>query len=482
MSSHREAPGISKDPVADNTDVYAFVSPDAPDTVTMIANFIPLEDPGGGPNFFEFGNDVLYEIIVQQTDDGNANIIYQFLFETEIRNDNIFLYNTGSITSLSDPNWNRPQFYTVRRVVDYSNGNPPLVTTLGTHIPCPPCNVGPLSTPNYPQLAAAAIYEPPAAPGTKIFAGQRAEGFYVDLGAIFNLGDLRPFQNLWFGGGSATAGVNSGAATNVHTIAIQVPKTQLLQGNYDGSSPTDPRSTIGVWARALRQKVTIESGGYQETAGPYMQVSRLGNPLVNEVLIGMGYKNRWNSTMPLEDSQYVANYEHPVLADLLPTLYPNVFPNLAALNKSGAARSDIVAILLTGLPPGVVSGFQNYTGTTQSDFLRLNVAYPPNTTNPSLLGLLGGDVAGYPNGRRVFDDVTTIELRALAGLTYALVDKSYTTDAAAGEIYPVINPASNTPASLSNIGITYLPSFPYLGTPYGGFETPSQTSTDYGTS
>ncbi len=480
MSSHREAPSIAKDPVADNTDVYAFVSPDDPSTVTIIANFIPLEEPGGGPNFYEFGNDVLYEIVIDQTGDGNANIIYQFLFETEVRNDNIFLYNTGPIRSLSDANWNRPQFYTVRRVVDYSNGMEPSVTTLGTHVPCPPCNIGPVSIPNYPALASAAIYAPAAAPGTKIFAGQRAEGFYVDLGAIFNLGDLRPFQEVWLGGGSATPGVNSGAGKNVHTIAIQVPKTQLLQGNYSGSSPTDPRSTIGVWARSLRQKVTLESGGITQTVGPYSQISRLGNPLVNEVLIGMGFKDSWNSRMPQDDSQFAADYEHPALASLLPTLYPDVFPNLAALNKSGASRADIVAILLTGLPAGVVTGFQNYTGSTQSDLLRLNVAYAPSS-NPSLLGLLGGDVAGFPNGRRVFDDVTTIELRALAGLTYALVDKSYTPDKAAGEIYPVIDPATNTPASLSSIGVTYLSSFPYLGTPYDGFDTPAKTTTDYGT-
>ena len=219
----------------------------------------------------------------------------------------------------------------------------------------------------------------------------------MDLGAIFNLGDLRPFQELWLGGGSATPGVNSGAGKNVHTIAIQVPKTKLLQGNYNGSSPTDPRSTIGVWARSLRQKATIESGGVTETVGPYMQISRLGNPLVNEVLIGMGLKDSWNSTMPQADSRFVADYEHPALASLLPTLYPKVFPNLATLNNSGASRADIVAILLTGLPAGVVSGFQNYTGTTQSDLLRLNVAYAPSS-NPSLLGLLGGDVAGFPTG------------------------------------------------------------------------------------
>src|SRR5579864_1376729 len=148
MSSHREAPEISKDPVADNTDTYAFVSPNRPDTVTMIANFIPLEGPDGGPNFYEFGNDVLYEILVDNDGDGLPEITYQFRFETETRNPDTFLYNTGTISSISDPNWNRPQFYSVT-VVD-AEGNS---TLLGSDLACPPCNIGPLSTPNYEDLA-----------------------------------------------------------------------------------------------------------------------------------------------------------------------------------------------------------------------------------------------------------------------------------------------------------------------------------------
>src|SRR5579875_3236659 len=143
MSSHREAPDISKDPVADNTDLYAFVSPDNPSTVTLIANFIPLEGPAGGPNFFEFGEDVLYEINIDNNGDGDADITYQFQFQTQTRNPDTFLYNTGPITSLSDPHWNRPQFYSVTKV---KHG---LSTVLGSGLPCPPCNIGPTSTPNY---------------------------------------------------------------------------------------------------------------------------------------------------------------------------------------------------------------------------------------------------------------------------------------------------------------------------------------------
>ena len=148
MSSHREAPEISKDPVADSTDVYAFVSPDKPDTVTLIANYIPLEGPAGGPNFYEFGDDVLYEIHIDNDGDGQADITYQFRFPTKLRNPDTFLYNVGPILSLDSPNWNRRQFYNVTRVD--STARAPM---LGEHLPCPPCNIGPLSTPNYADLA-----------------------------------------------------------------------------------------------------------------------------------------------------------------------------------------------------------------------------------------------------------------------------------------------------------------------------------------
>ena len=189
MSSHREAPEISKDPVADSTDVYAFVSPDQPDTVTLIANYIPLQGPAGGPNFYEFGDDVLYEIHIDNDGDAEARCHYQFRFTTRIRNQRTFLYNTGPIDSLDDADWNRRQTYSVTKLLA---GQSPKV--LASRLPCPPCNIGPRSTPNYVDLANMAIRTLPT--GEKVFAGQRAEGFYVDLGSIFDLGALRPFQNL----------------------------------------------------------------------------------------------------------------------------------------------------------------------------------------------------------------------------------------------------------------------------------------------
>jgi Domain of unknown function (DUF4331) len=454
MSSHREAPEISKDPVADSTDVYAFVSPDKPDTVTLIANYIPLQGAAGGPNFYEFGDDVKYCIHIDTTGKGEADITYQFNFTTTVGDPDTFLYNTGPITSLTSSSWNRKQHYTVIR---WENGNH---TTVGKNLACPPCNIGPLSTPNYAKaLAQKAVHN--LSDGGKVFAGQRAEGFYVDLGSIFDLGNLRPFQNdNVFGkalGLSSAAGVNATKLLNVHSIAIQVPISKVTSKG---------RPTIGVWTTASRQKVRITEapGKPPMYSGPWRQVSRLGNPLVNEVLIPMGKKDEWNGMKPFKDSVFAQYVAHPELAGLLPVLYPGVFPNLAKLNASKKPRIDLEAILLTGIPSGIVPGFTNFTGTVQADMLRLNTSIPPSSS-PSILGLVDGDPAGFPNGRRVFDDVVTVEIRAIAGLTYALVDPSYTVDGAAKAVTDGLTPSS--------LGTPYLDVFPYLGVPFDGYDDPS---------
>ena len=466
MSSHREAPAIAKDPVADSTDLYAFVSPDAPGTVTLIANYIPLEGPDGGPNFFEFGDDVLYAIYVDNDGDGRPDVTYHFRFQTKIKNPNTFLYNTGQISTIDSASWNRPQFYSVARVAGGTS------TVLGERLACPPCNVGPRSTPSYAGLAQSAIHNLASGHG-RVFAGQRQEGFYVDLGSIFDLGALRPFQNLHLLPLPAvTPGVNGTTHLNVHTIALQVPISDLARdgaGTFSGVG--DPKAVVGVWTAAFRRQArilgTAEDGGIgtDVESGPWVQVSRLGNPLFNEVIVPMSKKDAWNALTPAADKQFLTYVQQPELAKLLPVLYPGVFPNLAGLT---AARDDLVAILLTGIPAGIVPGFQNFTGSTQADMLRLNMAIAPNAS-PSILGLLGGDGAGYPNGRRVFDDVVTIELRAIAGLTYQIVHgKSvFTADGAAGAIYDVENPATD-PAPL-----TYLTNFPYLNHPESGFDVPA---------
>ncbi len=456
MSSHREAPEISKDPVADSTDVYAFVSPDKPDTVTLIANYVPLQEPADGPNFYEFGDDVLYEIHIDNSGDGQADISFQFRFNTRLQNPDTFLYNTGPIEAINSPSFNRRQFYDVTVVSGGSH------STIGSGLACPPCNIGPLSTPNYPALAAEALHS--LGNGITVFAGQRAEAFYVDLGAIFDLGDLRPFESFHntFGLGltlPTASGVNATKFLNVHSIAIQVPISAVTRSGHP---------TIGVWTTASRQRVRVwdaESGANLDS-GSYRQVSRLGNPLFNEVLVPLGKKDLWNSLPPSDDKIFASYVTQPELAGLLPVLYPGVFPHLAALVAAKKPRADLEAILLTGIPSGIITGFTNYTGPVLADMLRLNTSIAPTASDKqSIYGLLGGDAAGFPNGRRVTDDVVAIELRAIAGVTYSLIDKTYVPDTNAGKLTDGLTPADT--------GVPTLGQFPYLGVPYDGYHHPS---------
>lgn len=505
MSSHREAPQISKDPTADSTDLYAFAStaPEERGTVTLIANYIPLEHPDGGPNFYEFADDVLYAIHVDNDGDGRADITYEFRFTTTNAIPQSFLYNDGPITSLTGKGaaaWNRRQTYSLSRL-DHDRGKR---TELATGVIVPPCNIGPLSTPNYASLAAAAV-TPFHAGGFsgQVFAGPRAEGFYVDLGAVFDLGGLRPFEGAHLGGAlQGMPGVNSTAAVNVHSLALQVPIEQLTSSGRIPGATTAGDAVIGVWTTAARQKARIHGDdGSWSASGPFAQVSRLGNPLVNELIIGIGAKDAWNATPPTADgTTFGGFFANPLLGQLLPGLYSGVFPHLDAYNQahssdntlSNPARPDLVAILLTGIPQSVLMAAglagavppTNVGGTGVADMLRLNVAQAPNPS-PNIFGYLQGDPAGFPNGRRVFDDVATIELRAVAGATLPLVDAAFMPDGLVGSVL-------TDPTTVISFGLTagkgtdvtakgtenYLSQFPYLGTPYSGYETPSATPTD----
>jgi len=465
MSSHREAPEISKDPVADNTDLYAFVDPNDATKVTILSNFIPLEEPAGGPNFFQFGDDVLYEIMIDNNGDGVEDVTYQLRFMTTRQNPDTFLYNVGPIGSLTDAAWNIRQKYSVTRVVGPRRTGSS--TLLASDLPSPPVRIGPRSTPSYEALVSAAL-----AAGTigdrKFFAGQRDEGFYVDLGSIFDLGTLRPFQNFHLIDTPAAPGEDDTKGYNVHTIAMQVPKTDLSASGAELDDPEDPTSVIGIWTSASRRKAMVrETGGRIVQSGPWVQVSRLGNPLINEVLAPVGKKDYWNSQHPKADSQFVQYYETPELQVLLPILYPGVFPNLAGITSP---RADLVAILLTGVPAGLIGGWSTFTGAVQSDQLRLNLAIDPTVTDfdsvvadsAARLGILGGDLAGFPNGRRPFDDTVDIELRVVAGAVFNLVSPGYTPDAAAGAL------ADRVPEPLNEVA--YLEEFPYLSHPNEGYE------------
>jgi hypothetical protein len=463
MSSHREAPEISKDPVADSSDLYAFVSPDHPDTVTLIANYVPLQSPASGPNFFEFGDDVLYEIHIDSNGDARPDLTYQFRFRTELRNDRTFLYNTGQIESLDSENWNRRQFYSVTRVDAHGKQ-----TVLAEKLQCPPCNVGTVSIPDYAKLADDAVHKLKS--GEKVFAGQRADPFFVDLGAIFDLATLRPFQDKHLVGQKlfnyAGKAVNATDQTNVHSIAIQLPLHMVRKDGKKKVRGRDAGAVIGVWTSASRRQVQVRQGKKDSEdvyVGPNVQVSRLGNPLFNEVIVPMARKDEWNSLPPSEDKKFVEFVEQPELAQLLPVLYPGLFDNLAELNKAKTKRADLVAILLTGIPDGIIDDFQNNTGETQADMLRLNTAIPPSKEENGF-GILGGDLAGFPNGRRPADDVVSIELRAMAGATVPLVDEKFEADEAATLVEQGL--------TAKDVSSKLLKKFPYLGIPFDGFNNP----------
>jgi hypothetical protein len=488
MSSHKEAPGISQDPVADSTDVYAFVSPDKHDTVTILANYVPLQDPDGGPNFFEFGaktrhgatgpaegDDVLYQIHIVNDESGKPSISYEFRFVTSILHES-FLYNTGPIKVRGrtySSTWNRRQSYTVVKVNHKTGKRTAIRHHGGEQFHCPPCNVGVRSTPDYHKLAEAATYK--TSDGMHMFAGQRAEGFFVDLGSIFDLGDLRPISgDQAYPPHTARKGINSLADKNVHTIALQIPIDHLTHDGRHVTGPHEARAVIGVYTTASRQKARIfdPATGVTTASGPYEQVSRLGSPLVNEVVVPMGKKDYFNSQPPYLDAQFAAAVEHPELQKLLPKLYPGAFPHL---RKHKKARADLVAIFATGIPGSLIGkafGHGTYQGgKVIAEMLRLNMGVKPTGRKgrgTSDLGLLGGDLAGFPNGRRVTDDVVTIELKAVAGATIPLVDKAYKPDKAVAVVNQGVkkNPRA------------YKDTFPYLADPHGGYSNPTGTPAD----
>src|SRR5437762_9973096 len=366
-SSHREAPLISQDPEADNTDLYAFVSPDRPDTVTIIANYIPLEEPAGGPNFNTFADDVLYAINVDNDGDGEEDVSFRFQFRTVSSNPDTSLYNTGPIGSLDDPSWSMPQTYTVTRVEhetanddDERNGDGHgrehcRSTVLGTGIRTPPVNIGPRSTPEYEALAAAAVSDLPG--GIRVFAGQRDDPFFIDLGSIFDLAGLRPFNNFHLIPLDPRPGVDGVGGFNTHSIVIQVPIEQLTRDHRTPSGPDDPAAVVGIYASASRRKVRIlRNEGSSLNAGPWVQVSRLGEPLINELIIPLGKKDFWNRSDPADDGQFAQFYRTPELATLINTLYP------ALPDARTTGRDDLVLILLTGVP--LPDGHNlNFTGT-----------------------------------------------------------------------------------------------------------------------
>jgi len=463
-SSHREAPLIMEDPVADNTDLYAFTSPDRPDTVTILSNFVPFQEPGGGPNYFRFGEDVRYNIHIDNNGDANPDITYEFRFQNAIQNPNEYLYGdavaaldgrgTLPITSLDDDTYNFRQTMSVSRVSDGKR------TQLASNLTLPPEHVGPITTgddANYNQLAQQAVHD--IGEGVKAFAGQRDDGFFVDIASIFDIGTLRPFQGAHaLSPRDAEDGRDTFAGYNVHTIGVQIPKA-LLRGAAD-----DP--VVGVYSTAERRKVRVfsqNSSARPVHKGRWVQVSRLGMPLVNEVVVPLGLKDAFNSIPPAADADVFPGLDappfstegdiplvtDPILAGQIEALYEGV-------DVPPAPRDDLVSVYLTGIE-GVN---QSPNLSRPSEMLRLNMDIEPTGTDLNAnnrLGFLGGENDGFPNGRRPSDDVVDISLRAVAGG------------------YPLTPDFNKEPNTLLTDGVIgndkpFLTQFPYLPTPHRGFD------------
>jgi len=389
-SSHSEAPGTSKDRLADDTDLYAWVANDAPDAVTIVGNWVPLIEPNSGPNFASFDDDATYYINVDNVGDSHKHIRFEFSFHTTRQNQNTFLYNTGPVQSLTDPNLNVRQTWTLTRI-DVGTGQE---TVLGTG-QVAPYFVGPTSMPDYASLAQAAIQTLPG--GYKVFVGPRDDPFFVDLAAVFDLLSIRKPP------GDKGKGVDGVGGFNVMSVVMQIPKALLTK---DGTAPDPSRNNnvIGIWDTAEREQMRVINGdGTITNSGPEVQVSRLGMPLVNEIVIPLGKKDLFNASEPSNDvANFGAYVVDPEPAKLLHAIF--------GINVPPAPRQDLVTVFATGVP-----GLNQPANVSPGEMLRLNMSIPPAAT-PNRFGVLAGDLAGFPNGRRLADDVVDIELRVVAGV------------------------------------------------------------------
>jgi hypothetical protein len=417
-ASHREAPAIAFDPAADITDVYAFRSWEDPSKLVFILNVLPGQEPSAGPNYFNFDDHVAYDINLDTNKDGKADdVIYRVQFKTELRAPFTGLpvaYGgvdtvpglPPAIRELDGPlssGLGMRQTYTVTEIKgDESKplGSGPMYAV--------PSNIGPRTMPDYQSLSEQGIY--PLVNGGRVFAGQRDESFYIDLGATFDTLNFRAPPIL-----SDAQDANDGAnpfgndmlsGFNVNTIAIEVPISEVLK---DSEQPI-----VGVYASTSRPKYkNINAKGEAVYAGPWVQVARLANPLINEVLIGTGDKDRWNAAKPNKEAQFLNYYLNPSLAGLINAAFGTSFPV--------TGRTDLVSALLKypGQDPKTCT-----VANPCADLLRLNVGVTPTAPeSQKRLTVLAGDNAGFPNGRRPNDDVTDVALRVVAGALLGPVPK-----------------------------------------------------------
>lgn len=464
-SSHREAPAISKDAFADNTDTYVFLSPTDSDKLVLVASWIPFEGPEGGPNYFEWDDSAAYTIHIDSDGDAVADWSYTLTSNTSVVDDSTFLYNVGPIAT-DGTNWNRQQRITVTETSGMGT-----VTLVNNQLTSP-VNIGSKSTPNYEQYIAAATYTTTAGPDEiKVFAGQSDDPFFVDL-QVFDLLTLR--------GQAAPIGYSEGnnvptdsvAGYNAHTMVIELPVSRV----------TAPGEVVlGVWA-------TTSRGG--------TQVSRLGMPLVNEAVISYAFKDAFNSISPDADvgiytstPSFQKLIDDPLVGNLLCGLYGVPLPqdadnNCATDFTDGGVRTgrgDIFDIYLTGMslaneftintangPVTLPAGFNinQPAGVVPAEMIRINTTIKDDlcAPTPSALGVLGGDACGFPNGRRLADDVTDITLLAVGGAAYGALDGSDTNFTFNPAFLSVLrdNVDANDQA-FSNV-------FPYVAAPASGQE------------
>ncbi len=518
-SSHREAPLISLDPTADGTDLYAFVSPDRAGTVTILANYIPDQNPAGGPNFFRFDDSVLYQIRIDNNGDGRVDLAFQFRFRTVVGNGDSFLYNgdfdgngEGTINSLSDPDFNVKQFMDVNVLVRQGSPDAPSFANLvlGTNLPTPPVNVGVRSTPNYEtNLAEPAITNVATGAGNiRLFAGQREEAFYVDLGSIFDLVGLRPFNTAHVAPRPTSSGIDALAGANVHTIAMQIPTSLITRTGAAPTGATDPTAILGIYTTSSRPGTTVLNTNGTRTAdlntncgspsspqasitptANCVQVSRVGNPLFNELFIPMGTsptisendKDRFNAELPASDVNRIDFVRGTAARPVEPVNLINVLYNPPVLDAPTSGRIDLVRVYLTGVPAGTAGSpagtrfpfvaDPNDTaagpGSAPAEYLRLNTAVPATAPgSENRIGFAAGDFAGYPNGRRLGDDVVDITLRAAAGI---LLPGTACNGGTAN--------CNQAPNNILGDGVNqneraFRSTFPYLAMPYDGYQFP----------
>jgi hypothetical protein len=425
-SSHREAPLTSAEPQIDQTDLYAFMPADRHQKVTFVSSWIPFEEPAGGPNFYLWAERTNYDINVDHDGDARADVIFRWRFTTHHRNDgSSFLYNNGVVDSLNDPNLLVYQTYDLWRIRE---GRDPVRLLDDARVV--PSNVGDGSMPTYnTDLFDAGTRS--FGTGNRSWVGQSDDPFFLDL---------RVFD-LLYGGDFSEVGDDTLAGFNVNTMVLQVNKG-MVRGQDD--------PVIGVWNTASRRSIRIQDNSGEITRrGELVRVSRLGMPLVNEVVVPVAAKDYFNASKPRNDGQFLPQVRDPELPHVISAVYPSVFPEVPDSNDSqaGIQRSDLVSVFLTG-----VEGLNQPAGVRPSEMLRLNTSIEPCTAGCSRLGVLAGDNAGFPNGRRLDDDIVDIALRVVMG---------------------VLLPDHDSDADTLGDGVdandaSFLGSFPYVAYPHAG--------------